>query len=246
MGTEQLAAAMAVIFLAGAAQSMTGFGFGLVAVPLMTLFLTPAAAIPIIVIEGLVVNLMILGRSFRGSQIGRMSSLAVAGLAGVPIGVWLLASMEANTLRVYIGLLMLAAGLVFASGLRLQVANERLAAIPVGIASGVMGGSVSMPGPPIILFFANQKVPAATFRINLVLVITLQLLLSLPVYYANDLLPARAFAWSAAILPALLLGSVVGTRLLGIVSEQAFRRLTLGTVIAAGVISLLTGLGVLG
>src|SRR5262245_43558246 len=43
MGTEQLLAAMFVIFLAGVAQSLTGFGFGLVAVPLMTLFISPAA-----------------------------------------------------------------------------------------------------------------------------------------------------------------------------------------------------------
>jgi uncharacterized membrane protein YfcA len=78
---------------------------------------------------------------------------------------------------------------------------------------------------------------------NLVLVITLQLLLSLPVYYANDLLPQRAFVWSGAILPALLLGGFIGTRLLGYVSEHLFRKLVLGAVIAAGVVSLLTGLG---
>jgi uncharacterized membrane protein YfcA len=245
MGNEELVAAMAVIFLAGVAQSMTGFGFGLVAVPLMTLFLSPSTAIPIIVIEGLLLNLLLLGRGFRWARLNSMSGLAAAGLAGVPMGVWLLASMDASTLRIYIGLLMLAAGLVFASGLRLRIANQHLASIPVGFASGVMGGSVSMPGPPIILFFANQKMPAADFRMNLVFVVTLQLLLSLPVYYANDLLPQRAFVWSAAILPALLLGSVAGTRLLGLVSERMFRRLTLTTVIAAGVICLLTGLGVL-
>ncbi|MGE0059492.1 MAG: sulfite exporter TauE/SafE family protein [Dehalococcoidia bacterium] len=243
MGTEELIAAMFVIFLAGAAQSMTGFGFGLVAVPLMTLFLAPSAAIPIIVITGLFVNLMILWQGKRQIRLGGMSSLAVAGLAGVPVGVWLLASMEASTLRIYIGVLMLAAGLVFASGLRVRVANERLAAVPVGLASGVMGGSVSMPAPPIILFFANQKMAPADFRANLVLVVTLQLLVSLPVYYANDLLPQRAFVWSAAILPALLVGTVIGSRLIGVVSERGFRRLTLATVIAAGVISLLTGLG---
>jgi uncharacterized membrane protein YfcA len=243
MGTQELMLAVAVIFFAGVAQSMTGFGFGLVAVPLMTAFLAPSAAIPIIVIEGLALNLIMLAQGFRRVRLNSMSSLAVAGLAGMPVGVWLLASMDPNSLRVYIGLLMLAAGVVFASGLRVRVGNERLAAIPVGLASGVMGGSVSMPGPPIILFFANQKMPAADFRLNLVLVITLQLLLSLPLYYANDLLPQRAFVWSAAILPALLLGGVVGTRLLGILDEKLFRRLTLGTVIAAGVISLLTGLG---
>jgi uncharacterized membrane protein YfcA len=211
----------------------------------MTLFLAPSAAVPIIVIEGLCLNLIILAQGFGQAKFGSMSSLAVAGLVGVPIGVWLLATMNADVLRIYIGSMMLAAGLAFASGLRFRVANERLAAIPVGFASGVMGASVSMPGPPIILFFANQKMAPADFRLNLVLVITLQLLLSLPVYYANDLLPAKAFVWSAAILPALLLGGSVGSRLLGVVSEKAFHRLTLGTVIGAGVVSLLTGFGVL-
>jgi uncharacterized membrane protein YfcA len=209
------------------------------------LFLAPSAAIPIIVIEGLALNLIILAQGFRRSRLGSMSSLVVAGLAGVPVGVWLLSNTDPGTLRVYIGVLMLAAGVVFASGVRVRVANERLAAIPVGLASGVLSGSVSMPGPPIILFFANQKMPAADFRLNLVLVITLQLLFSLPLFYANDLLPQRAFVWSAAIFPALVLGGIIGTRLLRVVDETLFRRLTLGTVIAAGIVSLFTGLGVL-
>src|SRR5687768_13659036 len=140
---------MAVIFLAGVAQSMTGFGFGLVAVPLMTLFLAPSAAIPIIVIEGLALNLIMLAQGYRRARLGSLSSLVIAGLAGVPAGVWLLSNTDPGTLRVYIGVLMLAAGVVFASGVRVRVANERLAAIPVGLASGVLGGSVSMPGPPI-------------------------------------------------------------------------------------------------
>jgi uncharacterized membrane protein YfcA len=243
MGTEQLLAAMLVIFLAGAAQSLTGFGFGLVAVPLMTLFISPAAAIPIIVIEGLLLNLVILAQGRRAARLSDMSVLTVAGLAGVPLGVWLLATMEPDSLRIYIGLLMLAAGLMFASGLRVRVNSERVAGVPVGLASGVLGGSVSMPAPPIILFFANQGMPPVEFRSNLVLIITLQLIVSLPVYYANDLLPQRAFVWSAAILPALLLGGFIGSRLLHVVSEQLFQKLTLGAVIAAGLVSLATGLG---
>lgn len=245
MGTEQLLAAMLVIFLAGAAQSMTGFGFGLVAVPLMTLFLSPSATIPIVVIEGLVLNIIILYQSRGRLELRRMSTLAAAGLVGVPMGVFLLASMEANSLRVYLGLFMVAAGLMFASGLRIRVNNERLAAVPVGIASGVLGGSVSMPAPPIILFFANQGMPPAEFRSNLILAITLQLIFSLPLYAAAGLLPASAFVSSAAILPALLIGGVVGTRMLGLVSPEVFRKLTLLTVVAAGLVSLLTGLGVM-
>jgi uncharacterized membrane protein YfcA len=243
MGTEELVAAMVVIFLAGAAQAMTGFGFGLVAVPLMTLFLSPASAIPIIVIEGLVLNLMVLAQSSRQVRLRQIGPLSVAGLAGVPLGVWLLANLDPSSLRVYIGVLMVAAGVLFSTGLRVSVSNPRLAGIPVGFASGVLGGSVSMPAPPIILFFANQKLPPSEFRLNLILIITLQLLLSLPVYAANDLLPQKAFVWSAAILPALLLGGVIGTRLLGVVSDRVFRYLTLGAVVAAGLLSLLTGLG---
>jgi len=245
MELEQLLAAMLVIFLAGVAQAMTGFGFGLVAVPLMTLFIAPSAAIPIIVLEGLILNLMILYQGRRVVRMQRIGTLAIASLAGVPAGVWLLATMQPDLLRVYLGVLMVAAGLVFASGLRVRVNNEHLAGVPVGFASGVLGGSVSMPGPPIILFFANQGLPPVEFRSNLVMIITLQLVLSLPVYAAAGLLPASSFISSAAILPALLSGGVVGSRLLGVVSDRLFRKLTLVTVIAAGVVSVATGAGLI-
>lgn len=244
MDTDLLLLSMLVIFLAGVAQSITGFGFGLVAVPLMTLFLEPSVAVPIIVIEGLLVNLLILARGMQHVQLRRMSLLSAASLAGVPLGVWMLAELDAQTLRIYIGGLMLLAGSLFLAGFRRQVSHEVAAGLPVGFSSGLLAGSISMPGPPIILFFANQGMDRDAFRNTLVFVITAQLVLALPLYANRGLLPAEALVWSAQIFPALLVGGFIGLRLSRYVGEALFRRLTLLTVLAAGVLSLATGLGV--
>ena len=60
MGALEIAAGFAV--LAGAAlQSATGFGFALVSAPLLFVAITPAHAVGLLILLGLVVNLMTLG-----------------------------------------------------------------------------------------------------------------------------------------------------------------------------------------
>lgn len=237
--------AMAIIFFAGLAQAITGFGFGLVAVPLLTLFLSPKDAIPIVSLEGLAVNFLILYRGMKYADLGRVRLLLGASLLGVPVGVWMLSALDADTLRLYIGVIMLLAGTAFMTGFRRRFEREQLASAPVGFSSGVLAGSISMPGPPIILFFTNQDIAREVFRTNLVLVVTLQLFLILPIYAARDLLPVDSLASAGLILPALLLGGLAGTYLSHHISDSLFQRLTLVTVIVAGLISILTGAGLI-
>ncbi len=79
LGTEALLLGLLVIFAAGLTQSLTGFGFGLVAVPLLTLFISPKLAQPIVLIDGIVLNLIILKGVYGLVELRRMCHLCSQG-----------------------------------------------------------------------------------------------------------------------------------------------------------------------
>ncbi len=87
--TEALLLGLLVIFAAGLTQSLTGFGFGLIATPLLTLFISPKLAPPIVLVNGIILNFLILSQSSGdpGQAVGPASRYP-RGNPVTPEGLW--------------------------------------------------------------------------------------------------------------------------------------------------------------
>jgi uncharacterized protein len=240
-----IALALLVVFCAGVVQGLTGFGFGIVAVPILTIFISPKLAAPMTLLNSLVLNAMILQRSPADADLGRIWPLVLAGLAGVPLGAWVLVNADVDTLRIDVGATTVVFTLLFLSGFRREVSHEKLASIPIGFVSGLMQGSINMAGPPVILFLTNQGLPRHVFRASIVAYFLILSLLTLPLLVAGGILNGTALVAALIVLPGLLAGGLIGTRLIHSVDEAHVRKLTLFIVLGAGVSSLLSGLDVL-
>lgn len=237
--------AFVAVLFAGIIQSITGFGFGIVAMPLLTIFISPKLAAPITVCNSILLNLIILSRAHVHVDLPRIWPLVVAGMTGVPLGIWMLVNWDVNALRVYVGVATIAFTLIFLTGFRREVQREKLAFVPIGLASGVMSGSINMAGPPVILFLTNQALPRAVFRATIVAYFLIVTVWAVPMLIAVDLLDVAAFKTAVMLAPGLAIGAFIGTKLAPHVDDVAVRRITLGIVLAAGVTSLLAGFKVL-
>lgn len=237
--------ALVVIFIAGMTQSLTGFGFGLVAIPLLTIFISPKLAPPIVLVDGAVLNFYILSNAYVAVQPKRIALLAFAGVLGVPIGTYILAHFEVASLRIYIGIATCVAAAFFLSGFRREVKNEQLVSAPIGFVSGVMSGSINMAGPPVILFFANQNLPRMVFRANIIAYFFTLQLVAVPLLIYHRILTMEAFVSSVVLLPSLIGGGFVGAKFSTRVDDGVVRTLTLLIVSFAGVVSILNGLDVI-
>ena len=85
---------VAIVFVAAVMQSLTGFGFALVVMPLVTLIVDLRTAAPLIALAGLTAYTVNLVR-FRGSvNLGEVARLGIASALGVPIGIWALVRVD--------------------------------------------------------------------------------------------------------------------------------------------------------
>lgn len=230
------------VYLGGCVKGLTGFGFALTAVATLVLIAPPSSVVPVVLLMNSLMNLFLVFGVRRDIQIRRMLPLVIASVAGLPLGTYILVVADADVLRIVIGLLILLFAAALLLGFRIAVKRKRLSSGVVGAASGILTGSVSMAGPPVVLFLSNLGLQKRTFRANLVAYFLCINLAAIPFYYAGGLLTARVFRMFALLLPALALGGLTGVKLVNRVSERTFRRITLAIVMVAALMAIMTGL----
>lgn len=146
-----------VISLAGFAQGLTGFGYGLVAIALLPMLMNLRDAITLAAL----LNLIVCASTFlsiRSHYTWRQGlGLVLGACLGVPVGTWLLVQLDESVLLRILGSMMLlfsANELIFVRA-RSSGLSPALA-FPFGLVSGGLSGAFGVGGPPAIAFTYSQ------------------------------------------------------------------------------------------
>ncbi|MNN13317.1 Sulfite exporter TauE/SafE [compost metagenome] len=231
-----------IILLAGFVQGVTSFGFALISLPLLTLFLPLQQVVPLIVILSLLTNIAILFNCYKHVIIHRIGLLVLSGIAAVPLGSYLLIYVNEAVLKVFAGAFIALVAVFMLMGKTYPVRNEKLAFVSVGLASGLLNGSISLSGPPVALFLSNQGTDKQTFRANLTVYALILNVFTISTFLYNGLLNravASALSW---MIPAMIVGVVLGIWTGSKINEKIFKRLVLVLIMVSGVWTIVTGL----
>ena len=112
----------------------------------------------------------------------------------------------------------------------------------IGLISGIIAGSTSLGGVPVILFFINQDSDKLTFRANLTLYYTVIGAVSFLGYFQGNLVSEEVVKYSLILLLPLALGITAGMKLVNRVNEKLFKQIALGIITASGIAAVITGL----
>jgi len=233
-----------VIFLGSMTQGLIGFGVILFSAPIMILLLPAKIVVPMIMIYSALINTTILFEARKWVDLKRIWILIIAGIIGVPIGTYLLIVLDDNILRMFIGSIIILFAVALLTGFRKKIKNEKLALAPIGFVGGLLGGSTSMSGPPVIIFFTNQGLKKQVFRANLVAYFMAMSLVAISSFTAGGLITTEVIRYTILFLPAMIFGVAIGIKLVHRVEEKLFQNIVLIVVIIAGVLSVISGLGI--
>ena len=188
------------MFASATVQGATGFGFVIVAAPVLTIYLAPTLAVPVLVVEGFALSLLLLSRVWRDARPKRVALLIVFGVGFIPLGTLLLVRLDEDLIKIALGTVVGVTALAMLAGFQRTARNERVASIPVGAASGLLMGSTGLAGAPVILFFANQGVDPRQFRANITAYLVVVGLAALPSFLIGGVLTTEVGKLSAALL----------------------------------------------
>ncbi|HEY6780297.1 MAG TPA: TSUP family transporter [Thermoleophilaceae bacterium] len=256
----------AVAALAGASvQSATGFGFALLLSPALFAAVDPYEAVTALLALGLLLNLLVLADGGLGPVYGRaLAPMLLAALPGLLLGAALLAWLSQPVLQVAVGVAVLVAAAVqwqarvrsgrsaaasASAGAAAPVVVQAestsgggtLSAVLIGFTSGALTTSVSISGPPIVLWLEARGLRPAEIRASLaVAFLGLNLAGGLVVLATGG---ARAVDLDVLVplLVLVLVGHLLGALAFRHLDSRAFSRLALALVAVAGVASIVAG-----
>lgn len=229
-----------VTAVAAAAQAISGFGFSLIAVPLVALLAGPKAAVVGTAIIGPVLTWGIMLRERGNVRWTTVAIVCLAALAGMPVGLYVLSRIGDRGLLIVIGLAVLLIALALWRGL--SVPPGRGTEVAAGVLSGALATSTGTNGPPLVIAFHAADMSPGEFRGTLSASFAAQGLVALAGFWLTGHLTADAGTVAAAALPGLALGWLVGERAFARTRADRFRGVVLVMLAASGAASLVGAL----
>jgi len=223
-----------VCFVAATIVGFSGFGFALITVPLLTIFLDLKIVVPIELLLAFFCVTVLSAKNMRFIKEPSVVYLFVGMLAGTIVGAWLLDNLEGGILKRILGVVVI----LFAANIFKRSGREReprtregvgkvlgvSVALFVGVLSGVAGGMFGTSGPPLVVYvdyFAEDK---SAFRAQLVVLFLLNNAVRVALYIQHSLLTVAIAKFDLYLLPAVMLGLFLGSKMHFQVSEKTFSR----------------------
>jgi len=245
----EIAAGVAV--LAGAAlQSATGFGFALVAAPLLFAAAEPQRAVGLLIVLGLEVNLLtLLGEGRRPEPLRRDTLWILAwAVPGLAAGLLVLDSLDSTALQVAVTLGVFATLAVRALARRGAPADRDAplawwAAPATGLTSGALTTSTNTAGPPVVLYLlARGARPVETRDTLTATFIGLNGLGIAALAISGTRGAAPPAAALAALVPLVVLGHLAGRPVFARLAEHRYEPVLTGVLVVTALAGLLTAL----
>lgn len=235
---ETLVLAVAIAAFAGLIRGITGFGGALVMSPPLALLLGPLAAVPVVLLlECFAAAPMLydLRSLVRWRVIGPIVAMACFT---IPIGTWILVSVEPTLMRRAIAAVVIAFSLLLLRGWRHSGKRNLATSLGLGAVSGTMLGATTLGGPPVILYLLAGPDPIQVTRANLTYFLGAMSLAGLASLWVAGVLGTRELWLAAFLTPGYYLAMVAGMRIFSRLNDQRFRQFTL-------VFMMLVALGIL-
>lgn len=235
----QLLLAMAATVLAGIVRGFSGFGSAMMQAPVFAILYAPAEAVGTMAILGTAASFQLLPSTIRDAHWREVVPMSLAALVTVPMGAYVLLAISAGVMRRAIAAMVLAMVLLLMSGLRYPFRTNPLGASVIGGISGVINGATGVGGPPAVLYLLASTNTATTNRATLI-----------NYYVFLGLFTTGSLAWHGVITPQVLWRSLIilpvqigslwfGSWLFRRASDQLYRRIALGLLLAVALFGLL-------
>lgn len=236
-----------ITLLAATLQSATGFGFGLIAVPIFLLILDSREAIQMVMIIILCMSFLDWIKLRGQASIDLLKWLSTGSLIGFPFGIYIYNQMDLPLLKMIIAVVILFFSLYNLMRLFKGLLHDnqqshkhsKWITIFTGSISGLMSTSLAMPGPAVMLYLVHRRLDKTLIRATILTFFIFS--------YASAILLQSLIAgisgstWytSLTLAPVGLLGVLAGHYLAGKINQRLFKLIVLTTLILTALVMLL-------
>jgi len=225
---------MTIVFFAVFTQSLTGFGLGLISMPLLTELLGIRMAAPLVALVSLTSMTILLIRYRQAFNLRSVRQLWMSSLLGIPLGVSALRHVDEQVILTLLGIVITSYALYALFKPTLPEIKRSGWAFGFGFVGGLLSGAYNTSGPPVVIYGSCRRWSAAEFKSNLQGYFLLNSLMLNGTHALNHNVTSLVLTSYLIVLPAVGLGLWAGLSLDKHLNPVLFRKMVLGLLMLLG------------
>lgn len=231
---EVLIFAPLIVMAANVVFGITGFGLGLITIPLLAHLFPVKFVIPMIVLLDVVASLRQATKLRGGAYKEELIPLLPFMLAGMVAGAFLLVRLSAEVLLLALGVFVLAYGCyyVLRRGSSFQLARWTVA--PIGLFGGTTSAVFGIGAPLYIMYLNGRGATPDHIRATMPVIFCFTTVGRIILFVVAGLFTGEMLLTAALLAPMMLLGLYVGNRLHVNLSRETMVRIIGALLVASG------------
>lgn len=225
-------------------QTITGFAYALIAVPLLAMVTGPREAIVLVLFTGMLMKVVMVYKTWNDGDFSRIWLIFAASLAGGLPGAYVLRWIDDGALKIFISIALLLCTAGLCVQCKVKIRRPWLAKSVVGVLSGFLGATTAFNGPPVVLYMMNENEDKVVMRANLVRYFMLGNIATMGMYVFMGSMPMSGDILTYAMIsvPAVMIAWWLGNKVFQGMNPFLFRRLAMTIIGCSAIVTLGSGL----
>lgn len=237
---HELALAAAIVAAAYFVFGMSGFGSGLVAIPVLTHIWPVHFVLPVMALLDIAASLSVGVRERRHTERRELMRLVPFTVLGLAAGVTLLVKLPPAVTLAALGIAVMIFGVWSVLGQHGPRKPVHAAwSLPAGLVSGVASGLFGVGGAPTVMYLSRRIADKSVLRATLATMLFISVSGRIVLFGIVGLLAGRQALTALALAPFAFAGLALGSRIHLKLSREQFAKFVAGLVIVAGLSLLL-------
>ncbi|NOT16449.1 MAG: sulfite exporter TauE/SafE family protein [Sulfuriferula sp.] len=225
MSTEHIIFASITLIIAYLIRGISGFGSGLIAIPILALWLPLTFVVPLMLLLDFSASILLSGVNLRQVNWREVRTLIPLSIIGITLGTHLLTSLPLQPMLITLSIFVAIFGIRSLLNLHGEKIISHWWAIPAGLSGGTIGALFGTGGPPYIIYLGHRISDKTALRATFSGLILVEGTLRISSFAYAGLFSDTRLLWSyLAAMPIVALGLTIGNRLhIGLTREQMMR-----------------------
>ncbi len=237
----EIVLSICIIFMAYTVKGLSGFGCGLIAIPLLAFMFPLTFIVPVLGLlsyGGTVMQSMHLRKQVVWRD---MLPLIPFSLLGIAIAVWLLVNVEPNKLVLALGIFVLLYSVYSLLSISVHAGSRRWA-ILAGLGGGTVGALFGTGGPFYVVYLKMRQLDKSQFRATIAMIFLVDGGARMSGYALNGLFTEQVVWLVLTLFPVLFAGMYVGHHLHVKIDQHRFNQVISVLLMASGVMLIIKSL----
>jgi len=229
-----------IFLLAGFVQGLTGFGSALVAIPLLSFLFDIKTAVPLCMLNGLIITSYLAFTLRRHLDRDKIAPLLIGALPGPGVGVYLLKEVDGSLIRYGIGVLLIGYS-VFNLIISPRPLNPgRGWGYLAGFLTGTIGAAFSAGGPPAIIYTTLTSWKKDQIKATLTGFFVVNGYITAMVHAVSGVTTLTTVKIFAVTAPFVLIGTTIGSLVSRRVNRKTYLKIIYFFLIGMGIMMIVT------